>query len=91
VLYPAGVTGEFLTCGAAKEVLEGAHKTANIELYGVKLPFSIPDLLGFYRIVVYPGKINIFTLIVLALTFMMWHMIKLRAKFYRRQRKEKEK
>ncbi len=72
LLYPLGITGEFLSAGAAKSNLLNQKTTPDLHILGTTLPVKIVDYLTFWRLVAYPG-----------LVFMFYHMVKLRSRFYK--------
>lgn len=76
LLYPAGVTGEFMSAGDAKATLEAESKTQNITIGGVELPISNLMFINIFRIIAYPG-----------FAFMYIHTLKLRSRFYQREKK----
>lgn len=74
VLYPAGLTGEYLSAGDAKKYIQNHKKDEHVNILGHGLPIKVLWILITFRYIAYPG-----------LAYMYLHMLKLRSRFYHKE------
>jgi len=79
LLYPAGVTGEFLSARDAKAFLTAQKSDPNLELFGFDLKVSTLGFLKIFMLIVYPGLGLLFS-----------HMLKLRKRFYQKEKGQRK-
>jgi len=79
ILYPIGLTGEFTSAGDAKSNIEQQKIEPNLNLFGIEFPVKAHLVLQTFRLIAYPGLI-----------YMYWHMLKLRSRFYQKEKLKKE-
>jgi len=79
LLYPAGVTGEFLSARDAKDHLTSEKMDPNLQLFGFDLHVSTIAFLKGFMLIIYPGLAVLYS-----------HMLKLRKRFYQKEKSKQK-